>query len=363
MSTVFSHIVQKQFSKQYENVATEALAFILHSNDSARNGMIRLLRGIAPDMPDLHFRTQQTEGSTRPDSTRPDSTRPDMRGDDDENEPRVFIENKFWAGLTDNQPRTYLELLAEYPQTSILLVVVPNEREQTMWLELSRRLKDAGIGISAKKMDTTSGSIVYSVKTKMGPYLALTSWTRLISTLELEVADDPSARSDLLQLKALCEAADSDEFKPISAERVSDQRIPAFILQLTTIVQDSIDSAANEDILKLDGLRASVSSARIGRYVKFRGRRKIGAFWLGIHFSLWKLHGRTPFWLVSSKHQWGLPDVVWPLLKPWAAKEGVFAIFENDELVVAIDLAFGEDKDEVVRRVVDRLNEIAKVLK
>jgi len=139
MSTVFSHIVQKQFSKQYENVATEALAFILHSNNSARNGMMKLLRSIAPDMPDLHFRTQQTEVSTRS----------DMRGDDNENEPRVFIENKFWAGLTDNQPRTYLELLAEYPQTSILLIVVPDEREHTMWLEVIRRLKDAGI--SAKK--------------------------------------------------------------------------------------------------------------------------------------------------------------------------------------------------------------------
>ena len=119
MSTVFSHIVQKQFSKQYENVATEALAFILDSNDSARNGMMRLLRSIAPDMPDLHFRTQETEGSARP----------DMRGDDDENEPRVFIENKFWAGLTDNQPLTYLENLTEYPQPTILLVVVPDERE------------------------------------------------------------------------------------------------------------------------------------------------------------------------------------------------------------------------------------------
>ena len=61
------------------------------------------------------------------------------------------------------------------------------------------------VGISAKKMGTTSGSIVYSVKTKIGPYLALTSWTRLLSTLELEVADDLSARSDLLPLEiSLC---------------------------------------------------------------------------------------------------------------------------------------------------------------
>jgi hypothetical protein len=34
----------------------------------------------------------------------------------------------------------------------------------------------------------------------------------LLSALELEIADDPSARSDLLQLRALCKAADSDAF-------------------------------------------------------------------------------------------------------------------------------------------------------
>ncbi len=57
MPTVLSHIVQKQFSREYENVATEALAFILHSNESARNGMMKLLRAVASDIPDLQFRT------------------------------------------------------------------------------------------------------------------------------------------------------------------------------------------------------------------------------------------------------------------------------------------------------------------
>ena len=349
MPTVFSHIVQNRFANVNEDVATEALAYILHSNKSARNGMMRLLRGIVSDMPDLRFRTQQTEGGIRT----------DMRGDDNENEPRVFVENKFWAGLTDNQPLAYLEQLAEYPQPSILLVVVPDEREQPMWRELSRRLKDARI--SAKKWDTPSGIIVHSVKTKIGPILALTSWTILLSTLELEVADDPSARSDLLQLRSLCEAADSDVFVPISSERVSDQRIPAFFLQLTRVVHESIDLAATEGVLNIGHLKESVSWERIGRYARISSRKKVG-IWFGIHFRLWKTYGITPFWLVFSRDQFGRADDVWPLLEQWAAKKGVFAIFENDELVVAIDLAVGEGKAEVVRRVVDRLNEIANVL-
>ena len=86
MTTVFSHIVQKRFSQVNEDVATDALAFILQSSNPARNGMMRLLRGVIAEMPTLEFRTQQVEGSIRP----------DMWGFD-EWQPRVYVENKFWA--------------------------------------------------------------------------------------------------------------------------------------------------------------------------------------------------------------------------------------------------------------------------
>jgi len=109
MQTVFSYIIRKQFSSEYENVATEALAYILNSSESARKGMMKVLRNIAPDMPDLQFRTQQTEGSLQTE----DNIRPDMTGYH-ESETRVFFENKFWAGLTENQPISYLDKLIEY---------------------------------------------------------------------------------------------------------------------------------------------------------------------------------------------------------------------------------------------------------
>lgn len=51
--TVFSYIIRKQFSTEYENVATEALAYILHSSESTQNGMMKLLRAVAPDIADL----------------------------------------------------------------------------------------------------------------------------------------------------------------------------------------------------------------------------------------------------------------------------------------------------------------------
>jgi hypothetical protein len=46
--------------------------------------------------------------------------------------PRVFIENKFWAGLTENQPVAYLRLLAQYASPTVLLTVVPASRLETV---------------------------------------------------------------------------------------------------------------------------------------------------------------------------------------------------------------------------------------
>jgi hypothetical protein len=43
MSTVFSYIVQKRLFKENENVATEALAFIVNSSEDARTGLMNLL--------------------------------------------------------------------------------------------------------------------------------------------------------------------------------------------------------------------------------------------------------------------------------------------------------------------------------
>ena len=348
MQTIFSHIVQKRFSQQNEDVATDALAFILEANLAARDGMMKLIRGVALDMPNLRFKTQQTEGSIRP----------DMWGYYGA-ELRVFIENKFWAGLTENQPVAYLQQLAQATQPTILLVVGPDARVQTLWRECSGRLSDAGI--LASERESPPGVIVRSVTTDIGPIFALTSWTRLLDFLELELADVPHARSDLLQLRALCEAADSDAFMPIASEDVTDQRIPALVLQLNTVVQASVELAVTEKVLDIKRLNPQASGERIGRYAKFSDVKGVGV-WFGIHFPLWKKHGATPLWLLFSPGQFGRAQEVQPILEPWAERQGLLFTFENNDFAVPVPIACGEDKDQVLRHVVDFLKEIAEVL-
>ena len=60
MKSIFSHIVQKRLSRENENVATEALFYVLNSYDEAHKGMMNVLKAFQPDMPDLSFRTQQS---------------------------------------------------------------------------------------------------------------------------------------------------------------------------------------------------------------------------------------------------------------------------------------------------------------
>ncbi len=232
MPTVFSHIVQKRLSQESENIATEALAFILRSSEAAQGGMMKLLRGIIPDLPNLWFRAQQMEGNSRP----------DMWGLDETGSAHVFVENKFWAGLTDNQPVSYLKALGERPDSSLLLVIVPAAREKAVWRELTRRLAESGM--SADMRPTTPAS-KFVVKTEAGPIMALTTWVTLLAFLDAETAEDFPAKNDIAQMKALCEQADCDAFLPFSREQMSNQQTPSLLLQLTGLVQEVSDRSVS----------------------------------------------------------------------------------------------------------------------
>ena len=58
-NTVFGHLAL-QFAAHPENLATEALAFILRKSETASGAFVQYLRAIVPDTPDnLTYQTQQ----------------------------------------------------------------------------------------------------------------------------------------------------------------------------------------------------------------------------------------------------------------------------------------------------------------
>jgi hypothetical protein len=360
MSTVFSYIVQKRLSKENENVATEALAFIVRSSECARSGLMKLLHGIAPELPtSLRFDTQhsfdieQSEGSARP----------DMWGFDGAT-PRVLIENKFWAGLTVNQPVEYLRKLAAIPAPGLLLMVVPDARQETVSRECLRCIAAAGLTCSTRnrpsgvyRADTIDIGDALAVK----PTLAITSWVKLLSAIEAELTDEPERRNDLRQLRALCDAAD-EEYAPFTTMELTNQRTASFFLHLNAVVQKVVDLGVSETFLSIAGVKPQHFWDAHGRYLKFPTAMGVGA-WFGTHLRLWRGRGTTPLWLYFPRSGFGRALEVRAILEPWIERNGIAWSAEADGgYAVGIDVVPGEEQDHVIRSVVIRLRDIAAQL-
>lgn len=316
---------------------------------------MRLLRSLVAELPDLQFKTQLTDESSRPDMWGMDGTRP-----------RVFLENKFWAGLTGNQPVSYLEILAKSDPQGVLLFVAPEERKDFLWRELTNRLRAADIKTEA--FDAAAG-VAFAAKTGSGPIIALTSWNRLIAMVELEIIDEPEALANIHQLKALCRTADVDAFMPFSPEETSDQRIPALIRQCGNIVQKASSDATNEAIIRTDGLRPIASWEKIGRYIKFASstgyQGGFGAFF-GVDLDLWHRHGETPLWLTfgvtSDDADWRRAAEVRALLEPAAHQREIFTTMESDRFAIALKIPTGEEMQVIVESVVRQLRFVSQLL-
>jgi len=343
-------VVQKKFTQQNEDIATEALSYLLESHEVVRNGMMKILRSISPELPSLRFKTQQTDGSIRPDM-----------GGFVNFEPFVFIENKFWAGLTDNQPISYLKQLATNAKPTVLLVIAPEARQEPLWRELKRRLKEADISIA---MHEAPPGIRYVVSTKLGPKLALTSWEKLLSILEQEAREDPTVLSDLFQFRALCDSAGLNAFTPLTASEISDHRIPALILQMGSIIQNAVELALTEKAVYIGRALPQASWERIGRYLRLSdGPDKGAGAWFGVHFKLWKTYG-IPLWLIFHNTDWGRAYEVAPLLDPYITSKDLFKVeLERGQgIALPIRVPTGEEEGTVLRSLVDDFKFLKKLL-
>ena len=90
-----------RLTSQTELLATEALGYILSRSRAA----VQALQKAVEWADDTQFEEIQTE------VTGEGGDRVDLACFDDQRAARVLIEAKFWAGLTPNQPKAYLERL------------------------------------------------------------------------------------------------------------------------------------------------------------------------------------------------------------------------------------------------------------
>lgn len=203
METLFGHLALR-FQSHPENVATAALCFVLSHSVAARRALLRLLgnTGLHTES-DLVFRAQEAGD---------DRSRPDIVGTDAYGQKLLMIEAKFWAGLTDNQPNSYIEQLPQ-SNKALLLFVAPAARFNTLWPELIQRTRDRYMLTNTSK---PLNELWYATASE-GPLLGITSWRcilqYLFSTLEQDGEFDRA--SDLKQLMGLAERMDELSFLPL----------------------------------------------------------------------------------------------------------------------------------------------------
>lgn len=277
MMSLFGHLVT-QFTPHPENLASEAFAYILRESQTARLAFIEYLSDIVPCLPmDLAFRTQ---------ASGEDHAIPDLVGVDDKDHQLVIAETKFWAGLTNNQPCTYLKRLPPNCP-GILIFIAPEARLQTLWPELLRRCVEAGI---SQKPAGDNGQLRLLVGESH--WLALTSWRAVIRVLEAKVvaSGEDRVRADLQQLDGLCESMDSAGFFPIRSEELS-PLIGKRINQYSDLIDDVADHLITNGVGNSKGLRRTSMYGVWGRYIRIRGN---GCF---LYFSApsWAVHTHLVF--------------------------------------------------------------------
>ena len=344
-SQLLSHIVSR-WSNRTEDIAVDALEFILSRSRAARNALQGVVEAVAPSVGELTSARTQVSGS--------DGARPDLvvYGSDDRE--RVIVEAKFWAGLTENQPESYLARLPDDGETSVLLFVAPEARLETLWIELQRRTRhDAGVA------DRSEVGGVKCMPIDSGQrYLVLSSWRMVLDRmLTSAVATADPIEADIRQLQALCEREDSAAFLPIKPGEFA-PAIPRRILQLNQLVDDVVARARERGFVKTDGLYATSQRYGYGRYIKLGTERadRWGGAWFGVHSELWAQYAETPLWLTfHSGGSWGENVLSVDSLRQRLG-EDVWARTPNS---IPVHLPTGVEYDAVLDSVVGYLCELA----
>lgn len=271
--TLLAHLSWK-LSSHHEDIAVEALGYILKSESARRTVTDMLEKHGAKVAPIERFKTQVTQK---------DRSRPDLVGLDRNNDTRVIIEAKFWAGLTDNQPNAYLNRL---PAKGALLVVAPAQRIESLWAELRNLAK-----VNRPRPDNEKADFK-SVLIDDHCYMMLTSWRHLLEWLE--AASDAHSRNGIQELRGFVDRIDQDAFLPIRSVEFAPE-IPRRMLNLIDLVKDTVTRAKNDGWISTTGLRVTAQATGYGRYVYVA---EAGG-WFGIDFARWARadYPDTPLWL------------------------------------------------------------------
>lgn len=350
-----------------EPAATRALHYVLEAAPDVASAFFERLAGGG-------FEIGRIACEWRFDGVQPDLAVFDMRG-----EARLFIENKFEAWLTPNQPVEYLKRLPRNGQ-SMLAFIVPEERAESLWAELKERCQGEGYALADESSTkhfrrmrvTKRGLLPLPTRWK---WVLLTSWRWVLDALQQAAAAEghEAIARDIVQLRGLTEPTTSsspsserhDERPDVSSDAqrvgrpdaieeppgaspVTDWRVARRMSNYASLIDGITDRLVQEGIADTKGLNRSGWGRYLGLHTKF-------GLWLGVDFYTWRDRGITPIWLSFSGS--GFRGRV------RQAKELFPDAHENkDRLYIPVRLQAGVVRDRVIDDAFEQIRSIADTL-
>ena len=337
-TTLFAHIALNKLQGQIEDVAVEALGYILSNSPAARRALTDVLKEGGIEVGPID-RVETWEIGE-------EGEIPDLVCFDDSDSKHVLIEAKFWADLTKNQPNQYLKQLLKDRQDgpAALLFVAPKARLELLWPELSRLAKKKfEVNIISESGPVRSATIVSD-----SLHLQLTSWATLLERMGKAACsvDDTVAAADIRQLRGLTDRMDGDTFLPFGSEDLTSESAQQ-MLNVAQLVDDATDHTKRMGWVDTEGLKAVPRETGHGRFIRIGGVET----WFGINFRGWARHSNTPLWLSY-----------WKGYHEQLEKAGLATRkFEiDDRYCIPIPLPSAEHYNAALNSVVSELESIAK---
>lgn len=346
MDSLLAHVVKRYAPSQWENVATDSLHYLLR-REGVEAALLRALgSALTVDEP-LRWQTQLVNA---------DLSRPDLVGRDSQGRPKVIVEAKFGAALTDQQPLAYLanqeESFPGEPEGRMLAFVVPASRKHMVMAELRRRLE------SAQDPHDRPTSEVPNVTALLKHRVMVVTWGDLLAHIRtaLTEAGDDSGIRDLDQLSGLCDRADAEAMLPLSDEDLDPGRAKRFE-ELWVLVERSVKRLSSERIVA--SKTWSNGSWGPGAYLTTHGGDRI---WFGVYIEYWAHRYPTPFWLFFENP----PEHVSRAILA-CDKDPRFPLVigppDTDRTIVAIPAPLGVEADKAIEQLVDFVSLVCDLLR
>ncbi len=335
-STLLSFIAQRH-TIGLEDVATDALYFILSHSDAARKALSELMGDEHGPLPVAKAQPWETDAH---------GAIPDLACLDEDDNLVALIESKFWASLTHNQPVTYWQGLPA-DKRAVLLFLAPDYRvdQGDLWDELVSRLRDAGHELG--QADRRPGLITARSRSDQR-CLILTTWQLLLDRMAKRAREDGDTQAcfEIAELQGLAASA-------IKGER------PTRDENLKQLIADAVQRLEQSKWADASGLRVGQGLDFHGRYLRLAG----ALVWLGIDYRAVKETG-NPLWLHfyeegALRIRVNLEQVR-SRLEGWLETKLTWR--RDEEVYLPIELPPSADRDQTLNAIVAQLERIANLI-